>query len=69
MKYIFIGMILNSIVTSTHDSEEACKGREAILKEKGVVGQCVKELSNLTYSTSGSIGSICLTPNGMARSC
>ena len=43
MKYIFVGMLLNSLVTSTHDGEEACKGREAMLKEKGVVGQCVKE--------------------------
>lgn len=48
MKYIFVGMLLNSLVTSTHDTEEACKGREVMLKEKGVVGQCVKE--SITYS-------------------
>ena len=50
MRYIFVGMLLNSLVTSTHDSEEACKGREAMLKEKGVMGQCVKEPSNFTTS-------------------
>lgn len=55
MKYIFIGMLLNSLVTSTHDSEEACKGREAVLKEKGVIGQCVKEPSNSNFTTSGHI--------------
>lgn len=55
MKYIFIGMLLNSLVTSTHDSEEACKGREAVLKEKGVIGKCVKEPSNLNFTTSSHI--------------
>ena len=54
MKYLFVGMLLGSIVTSSHDSEEACKGREAILKEKGVIGQCVKE-NNLTLGTSSGI--------------
>ena len=54
MKYIFVGMLLNSIVTSTHDNEEACKGREAMLKEKGVVGQCVKENGPIqTWITRG----------------
>lgn len=55
MKYIFIGILLNSLVTSTHDNEEACKGREAMLKEKGVIGQCVKEPSNSSFTTSGHI--------------
>lgn len=53
MKYIFIGMILNSLVTSTHDNEEACKGREAVLKEKGIVGQCVKETNSLSFTGTG----------------
>lgn len=66
VKYIFIGMLLNSIVTSSHDSEEACKGREAVLKEKGVVGQCVKENSHINnFTTSGSYIQMC--GNGICK--
>lgn len=41
--YIFIGILLGSIVTSTHGDKEACLGRKAILQEKGVIGDCVPE--------------------------
>lgn len=43
MKWIFIGMLLNSIVTSDHDSREACEGRAVLLREKGVIGKCVEQ--------------------------
>lgn len=64
MKYIFIGMLLNSIVTSTHESEEACKGREAILREKGVIGQCIKDQTS-NFTTSGYTGHIRMCSNGV----
>ncbi len=39
--YIFIGMLLGSIVTSTHDNREACEGRKVVLIERGVTdGRC-----------------------------
>lgn len=66
MKYIFVGMLLNSLVTSTHDNEEACKGREAMLKEKGIVGQCAKEHNNSLMLGSGTY---CIKPNGFAGAC
>lgn len=46
--YLFIGILLGSIVTSTHDNREQCEGRATILKEKGVTGQCVQQSSTLT---------------------
>lgn len=56
MKYIFIGVLLNSLVTSKHSSLEECLGREAILKEKGVIGQCVGEPSIVTtYDNSNGL--------------
>lgn len=63
MKYIFIGSLLGSIVTSSHDNEEACKGREVMLKDKGVIGQCVKENQNLAYSNSNV--AVCYSLNGI----
>lgn len=49
MKYILIGTLLGSIVTSSHDSEEACKGRREVLKEKGAVVECYKDPSTNLY--------------------
>lgn len=53
MKYILIGTILGSLVTSSHDSEEACKGRQAmLLKEKSIMSECYKEpQTGLTISS------------------
>jgi hypothetical protein len=41
--WIFIGLILGSLVISQHDTEEACQGRKAMLakKKEPVYGQCV----------------------------
>lgn len=67
MKYIFIGFILNSLVTSIHDNEEACKGREAMLRDKGVIGQCVKE--SITSSLTFSSGRTCVYSSGLSGPC
>lgn len=44
-------MLLGSIVTSSHDTREACEGRAVLLKEKGVVGKCVDQ-GTIKFSTS-----------------
>jgi hypothetical protein len=38
--YIFVGVLLGSLVTSVHMDYEACAGRKAVLIEKNVVGDC-----------------------------
>lgn len=52
MNWLFIGTLLGSIVTSGHDTKEACEGRKVILQEKGVAGQCVGDSRGLTSGTS-----------------
>lgn len=54
MSWLYIGMLLGSVVTSTHDTKEACLGREAVLKEKGVIGQCVNQ--NIGFTTTRGTG-------------
>ena len=49
--WLFIGILLGSIVTSSHDTKEACEGRRVVLTEKGVNGQCVNQNIG-TYSTT-----------------
>lgn len=53
--WIFVGLLLGSMVTSSHDTKEACEGRRVMLTEKGVSGQCVQQPNNLYFSTSGNI--------------
>jgi hypothetical protein len=48
--YVLIGILLGSIVTSVHDSREACEGRRVVLAEKNVVAEC-KSMNNYTSST------------------
>lgn len=40
MNWILTGLLLGSLVTSTHDTEEACLGRKAVLAK-------VKEVSSV----------------------
>ena len=54
MNWIFIGLLLGSTITSSHDSREACEGRAVMLKEKGVNGQCFN-LSNNSLNISGTL--------------
>jgi len=61
MDYVFIGILLGSLVTSTHPTREACEGRAVMLKEKGVVGECEPAPSsgiNLSYG-SNIVPSLC----------
>lgn len=38
--WILIGVLLGSIVSSQHDTREACEGRAVILREKGARVKC-----------------------------
>lgn len=65
--YVFVGILLGSIITSQHDNREACEGRKTILAEKGVVGQCVKQI---TWSlTSDSIIELYTNQINQNRTC
>lgn len=48
--WLFVGMLLGSMVTSSHDTKEACEGRRVVLAEKGVNGQCVQALQFQLYN-------------------
>lgn len=56
MNWILTGMLLGSLITSTHDTEEACLGRKAMLDKvkevRGVV--CHAQPQYSTNITSGS---------------
>lgn len=56
MTWLLVGTLLGSIVTSEHTSEEACRGRLAMLQKKEVVAQCVQQ--------SNSSGIVCLNGGG-----
>jgi hypothetical protein len=59
MAWILIGLLGGSLITSLHDTREACEGRAVVLREtKGLVAKCV-ELPRNSYITSGSVISIC----------
>lgn len=59
MMYILVGILLGSMVTSSHDSREACEGRKTLLAEKGVISLECKIATNNTGVTFQSI-----YPNG-----
>ena len=63
--YIFVGLLLGSLVTSHHDTKEACEGRRVTLAEKGVVGRCVLPNDGLVGTYYGS--SIFQCGNGVCR--
>ena len=43
MNWIFIGILAGSLVTSGHDTREACEGRAVIMREQKVErGKCVE---------------------------
>lgn len=61
MNWILIGYLAGSLVTSTHETREACEGRAVILKEKSVSAKCVESpLPAITYSYGAGI-SVCTT--------
>lgn len=58
MNWILIGTLLGSTVTSSHDTEEACRGRLAMLQKKEVIAQCIQQNYG-NFTTNNAI--ICLT--------
>jgi hypothetical protein len=42
MNWICIGMLAGSLITSTHDTREACEGRAVILREAKASAKCVE---------------------------
>lgn len=41
MNWVFIGLLGGSLVTSTHDTREACEGRAVMMREQKVErGRC-----------------------------
>lgn len=52
MNWLLIGTLLGSIVTSGHDTREACEGRATLLREKGASVQCHDQRPGNSTSTS-----------------
>ena len=50
MNWVFVGILMGTVVTSTHDSREACEGRRVVLAEKGVNGKCVELSATRSYT-------------------
>ncbi len=52
MTWVLVGLLGGSLLTSEHQTREACEGRAVILREKGAQAKCVElgsSSSNLTY--------------------
>lgn len=60
MNWICIGLLAGSLITSTHDTREACEGRAVILRESKAVAKCTEMPSNLSSYITG----ICLNGPG-----
>lgn len=69
MSWIYVGLLAGSLVTSTHDSKEACEGRAVTLKEKGVIGKCVEGASGFSTGLSYSNTIQCLRVDGSVGPC
>ena len=67
MNWILLAIVSGSILTSPHDTKEACLGREAVLHEQKIMAtKCVEAPGGLTIGASGLIycggpGGSCLT--------
>lgn len=53
MNWLLIGTLLGSIVTSGHDTREACEGRATLLREKGASVQCHNQRPSISTSATG----------------
>lgn len=63
--FVLTGILLGSLVVSTHESREACEGRRVLLIEKGVWGsECKMTTGVVSSGTSfgGYSGSIKIAP-------
>lgn len=63
MKYYLIGSLLGSFLHSEHDTQELCRGREAMLRDKGAIVQCVPAPQGFILNE----GIITLTPDSTVR--
>ena len=66
MNWILLAIVSGSILTSSHDTKEACLGRAAILHEQKIEAKCVEAPRPMALITEGSIicggpGGVCLT--------
>lgn len=61
MNWIYIALLSGNLITSQHDTEEACLGRKAILEKENKItnAKCI----NMMTSFYGSIGTITLSPS------
>ena len=49
MNWICIGLLAGSLVTSLHDTREACEGRVVMLREAKVSAKCVEIPHNVVF--------------------
>lgn len=60
MVWILVGLVAGSLVTSQHDTEEACLGRKALLEKQAVSAKCVPLGQTTTHFFTGN--NLVLTP-------
>jgi hypothetical protein len=59
MNWICIGMLAGSLITSTHETREACEGRAVILREAKASAKCVELPSRPTALWNGGVFTPC----------
>lgn len=62
MEWIYVGVILNSILTGSFPTEEACLGHKAMLEKQKISGTCINSPSAWTATTQIGSGSILTGP-------
>lgn len=63
--WILTGLVLGSIISSTHADEEACRGRKAMLEKVQNVNQVECRAANNFATISGGSNTIHITPGGI----
>lgn len=62
MEWIYIGVILNTVLTAGFPDEEKCLGHKAIMeRDHKIAGTCVKAPGSVTGIFSGNVITV---PNG-----
>lgn len=70
MNFILIAFLSGSLITSIHDTREACEGRAVILREaKATDVQCVARSTPRTSLSTRSEGFSLCTTSGAMLSC
>lgn len=66
MNWILIAITSGMLMTSSHETEEACLGRQAMLKKDKITNSKCVDMQNLLtgYSSTGNSTICYLTPNG-----